>query len=323
MLIAVTGGTGYLGAHIVSALLDAGHRVRLLVEPSFRNDELTALLSDRGEVTWLRGDVRDRATVSELLDGCDALLHAAGIVGTDDSRAQLMWEINAYATESILRTAAERGLDPIVSVSSYASLFPPPGPVIGPDTPPADGRSAYGKTKAYADRVARELQRDGAPVVVTYPSSVVGPALATAPGITEQGWQTIVRYRIAPRVRDAGMQMVDVRDIADVHVALMRPGRGPKRYVCGGVFMTFDEMVSAVEAGAGVRIRRVPLSPAVFRAVGRVSDLLAGLAPLGAGFSYEAAQLITAGIPTDDSVTLSELGITWRSPREAIIASFQ
>ncbi|MGV0794611.1 NAD-dependent epimerase/dehydratase family protein [Mycolicibacterium sp. XJ1819] len=322
MLIAVTGGTGYLGAHTVSALLDAGHSVRLLVEPRERNEALAQLLADRGDVTWVRGDVRDAPTVEALLDGCDAVLHAAGIVGTDDRREKLMWEINAHATEAILRRAVALGLDPVVSVSSYSSLFPPPGPVIGPDTPPVEGRSAYAKTKAYADRVARALQRDGAPVVVIYPSSVVGPALATAPGITEQGWQPIVRYRVAPRVRNAGMQMVDVRDVADVHVALMRPGRGPKRYVCGGMFLSFDEMVSAVEAGAGIGIRRIPLSAPMFRGIGRISDALAGMVPLGAGFSYEAALLITAAIPTDDSQTLADLGVTWRPPREAIIASF-
>ena len=50
---------------------------------------------------------------------------------------------------------------------------------------------------------------------------------------------------------------------------------------------------------------------------------LAGLLPLGGGFSYEAAQLMTATIPTDDSVTLAELAITWRSAREAILDTFR
>lgn len=323
MLIAVTGGTGYVGAHIVSALLNSGHSVRLLVEPQWTNDDLVHLLTDRGPVTWVRGDVRDQTTIEDLLDGCDAVLHAAGVVGTDDRLAQLMWEINAYASESVMRAAAARGLDPIVSVSSYSSLFPPHGPTIGPDTPPVEGRSAYAKTKAYADRVARTLQRDGVPVVVTYPSSVVGPALATAPGITESGWESIVRYRVAPRIKGAGMQMVDVRDIADVHAALMRPDRGPHRYVCGGEFLRFDEMITALETGSGRRIRRIPMPPWAFRGLGRGANLLGGVLPLGSAFSYEAAQLMTAAIPTDDSQTLADLGITWRSARAAIVETFR
>ena len=60
------------------------------------------------------------------------------------------------------------------------------------------------------------------------------------------------------------MMMIDVRDVADVHVALMRPGRGPKRYVCGGTMLSFDEMISALESGTGQHVRRIPMSPGVF-----------------------------------------------------------
>lgn len=322
MHIAVTGGTGYVGAHIVSRLLTAGHSVTLLVEPHWSNDVLPHELASAGSVSVIRGDLRSPGVIDGLLEGCDAVLHGAGVVGTDDRREQLMWEINAHASERVMLRGVAQGLDPIVLLSSYSALFPPPGRVIGPDSPTAQGKSAYARTKSYADRVARRLQRDGAPVVVTYPSSVVGPALYTAPGITEQGWGTIVRFGVAPRVRQAGMMMIDVRDVAEVHTRLMRPGQGPKRYLCGGQLLTFDEMIDAIERGSGRHIRRIPMSASMFRLVGRMSDLAASVVPLGSGFSYEAAQLITAAIPTDDSQTLSDLDLTWRSAFEAIIATF-
>lgn len=322
MHIAVTGGTGYVGAHIVSRLLTAGHSATLLVEPHWSNDVLLHKLASAGSVSVIRGDLRSPGVIDGLLEGCDAVLHGAGVVGTDDRREQLMWEINAHASERVMLRGVAQGLDPIVLLSSYSALFPPPGRVIGPDSPTAQGKSAYARTKSYADRVARRLQRDGAPVVVTYPSSVVGPALYTAPGITEQGWGTIVRCGVAPRVRQAGMMMIDVRDVAEVHTRLMRPGQGPKRYLCGGQLLTFDEMIDAIERGSGRHIRRIPMSASMFRLVGRMSDLAASVVPLGSGFSYEAAQLITAAIPTDDSQTLSDLDLTWRSAFEAIIATF-
>jgi dihydroflavonol-4-reductase len=321
--IAVTGGTGYLGAHIVRALLAANHGVRLQFRANRGHDELLRRLSDLGDVTPVEGDVRSPAAIAELLDDCDALVHGAGVVGTDNRQEKLMWEINAYATESVMRHAHDRGLDPIVSVGSYTALFPPPGRVIGPDTPTVTGRSAYAKTKAYADRVARGMQSEGAPVVVTYPSSVVGPAFFAVPGISEQGWEIMVRYGVAPSVKRAAMQMVDVRDVADVHVALMRPGLGPRRYVCGGELMRFDDIISAIEEGSGRRLRRIPVSAAMFRGMGRMGDLLNRVLPLGSTFSFEAAQLVTAAVPTDDSRTLVDLGITWRSARKAIIETYQ
>ncbi|BBY45588.1 NAD-dependent epimerase/dehydratase family protein [Mycolicibacterium celeriflavum] len=322
MLIAVTGGTGYVGAHCVRALLADGHRVRLLVAPEAQGAPVLQRFAEIGDIETMAGDIRVTATVEALLDGCDAVLHAAGVVGTDKRRSTLMWEVNAYATESVLNRATAGGLDPIVSVSSYSALFPPPNGVIGPDTPTAPGRSPYARTKAYADRVARGLQEQGAPVVVTYPSSVVGPAFHTAAGVTERGWAPLVRAGVAPRLR-GGMQMIDVRDVADVHAALMTPGRGPRRYVCGGTLVAFDDMIAALERGANRRFRRIPLSPSLFRIISRASEALSGVVDLGDGLSYEAALLLIAATPTDDSATIGDLGVTWRSPVEAIVASFE
>lgn len=322
MQIAVTGGTGYVGAHTVKALLEAGHSVRLLVAPGCGDEPVIPRLRELGALEVLDGDIRDTAVVAALLDGCDAVLHAAGVVGTNDRQEKLMWDINAYATEAILTRAAEAGLDPIVSVSSYSALFPPPDGVIGPDSPPVDGRSAYARTKAYGERVARRLQSEGAPVVITYPSSVIGPAFHTAPGVTERGWAAIKQYRMAPSVR-GGMAMVDVRDLGRVHAALMSPGRGPHRYLCGGIMVSFDEMVTAVEEGLGTPVRRIPIAPSVFRGIGRVSDLVSRFVPLNESLSYEAAWLLTSATPTDDSKTLADLGMAWSSPTDAIVDSLR
>lgn len=321
MLISVTGGTGYLGAHTVRALLAAGHQIRLLVGPDAEGAPVLDRLAEAGPVDVVSGDIRDGPTIDALLDGCDAVVHAAGVVGTDNRRRDLMWQINAHATEMLLEQAVARGLDPVVSVSSYSALFPPPNGVIGPDTPTAYGRSDYARTKGYADRVARRLQQQGAPVVITYPSSVVGRAFHTAPGVTERGWAPIVRFGVAPRVR-GGMQMIDIRDVADVHTAIMEPGRGPRRYMCGGTLVPFNDMISALERGMGREIRRIPVSQSTFRGVGRVGDILGGVVPMGDGLTYEAALLLTAATPTDDTATLRDLGITWRSPVDAIISSF-
>lgn len=311
-----------MGAHTVRALLAAGHHVQMLVPPG----EETAGVIDRfravGSVRVLAGDVRSEPDIGRLLTDVDAVLHAAGVVGTDERRVRLMWEINAYATESILRRAADIGLDPVVSVSSYSALFPPENGVISPETPTAKGRSSYAETKGYADWVARELQDAGAPVVVTYPSSVVGAPFGTAVGVTERGWAPIVRHAVAPSVR-GGMQMIDVRDVAEVHERIMRPGRGPRRYVCGGTLLTFDEMIDALEVGLGRRIRRIPVPVKALLAAGRLTDLAGRFVSLSDGLSYEAAMLLTAATPTDDTATLRDLQMTWSPPQAAIVESFR
>ncbi|NDV07023.1 NAD-dependent epimerase/dehydratase family protein [Rhodococcus sp. IEGM 248] len=322
MKIAVTGGTGYVGAHTTLALLAAGHTVRLLMLPAESPDALLAAAgNDAALIEQVVGDIRDTQVVGRLLDGCDALLHAAGVVGTDDRREQLMWEINTQATAAILTRAALLGLDPIIHVASFSALFPSPDAVIGPDSPTASGRSAYGRTKAAADRIARALQDAGAPVVITYPTSVVGPGLGSTRGVTEQGWGAIVSGGVAPRF-DGGMQMIDVRDVAAVHAAAMHPGRGPRRYVCGGELIKFNQLIDVLEHSSGRRLRRISLSGSTFRTLGRIADMIGKFTPLSAGLSYEAAWLLTSATPTDDSRTRDELGLTWRPARAALAATF-
>lgn len=322
MKIAVTGGTGYVGAHTTLALLAAGHSVRLLLPPAESPDAVLAAAGDAAaRIEQVVGDIRDAQVVARLLDGCDALLHAAGVVGTDDRREQLMWEINTQATAAILTRAAFLGLDPIIHVASFSALFPSPDAVIGPDSPTASGRSAYGRTKAAADRIARALQDAGAPVVITYPTSVVGPGLGSTKGVTEQGWGAIVSGGVAPRL-DGGMQMIDVRDVAAVHAAAMHPGRGPRRYVCGGELVEFNQLIDVLEHSSGRRLRRIPLSGSTFRTLGRIADAVGRFTPLSAGLSYEAAWLLTSATPTDDSRTRDELELTWRPARAALAATF-
>lgn len=319
--VAVTGATGYVGAYTTRALLDAGHTVRLLIHPSERHDDaLAAVGVDALEHGIVTGDVRDPVTVATLLDGADALLHAAGVVAVDDRLEQLMWEVNVDATSEILCRAVAAGLDPIVHVASYSALFPSPDPVIGPDSPPAVGRSAYGRTKSTADRIARALQCTGAPVVITYPASIVGPPAGTRTGISASGLVPIVRARVAPSF-PGGMAMIDVRDVAELHAALMRPGLGPRRFVCGGELLGFDEIIDVLASATDRHIRRVRVPPSVIRAAGRASDLIGKVRPLAAGLSYEAAWLLTAATPTDDSAALAVLGRGWRSAREALADS--
>jgi UDP-glucose 4-epimerase len=318
--VAVTGGTGFLGAHTVKALVDDGHEVRLLLHPSDSLDAVAAVGVDTALVEVVPGDVCDPAAVDALLGGSDAVLHAAGVVGVDERQAALMERVNVGGTRVVLGQAVALGLDPIVHVASYIALFPPPSGVITPDSPTAVGRSAYGRTKAAADRIAREHQAAGSPVVITYPSSVAGPPAGSRRGITADGLAPLLRLGVSVTF-DGAMTMVDVRDVAAVHAALMEQGRGPRRYVCGGHMVRFDDALDAVERVTGRRLRRVRVSGRAIRGIGRVSDLLARWLPMTPSFSYEAAWLLTAMCPTDDSRTHSELGVHWRPVEDTLAAS--
>src|SRR5438132_12578727 len=128
----VTGGTGFIGAHTVRALLDAGHEVRLLVrDPVLLETVLQPLGVD--DVDHVVGDALDADTVSRVLVGCDAAVHAAAVVTIDQRRAEQVTASNLVATRCVLDGARRAGLDPIVYVASVTALAPSAG-AIRPDS---------------------------------------------------------------------------------------------------------------------------------------------------------------------------------------------
>ncbi|MGH2947638.1 MAG: NAD-dependent epimerase/dehydratase family protein, partial [Solirubrobacteraceae bacterium] len=174
MRVLVTGGTGFVGSHSVKALVDAGHEVRLLVRSPER---IAPALAPHGidAPDHVVGDVTDPDAVGRALDGCDAVIHAANIYKLDSRAAQEMLHVNPRGTELVLRGAHERGLDPIVHVSTLVALLPARERVLTPDAPLGSPPGAYARSKVEAERIARELQDAGAPVVIVSPGGVLGP----------------------------------------------------------------------------------------------------------------------------------------------------
>src|SRR5262245_2872739 len=109
MLVSVTGGTGFVGAHSVAALRRAGHQVRLLArDKSTVEPALAPLGVGADEVDVVDGDVLDEVAVARLVRGADAVLHAASVYSFDSRRHAEMRATNVAGTERVL-DAARRG----------------------------------------------------------------------------------------------------------------------------------------------------------------------------------------------------------------------
>lgn len=313
MRVLVTGGTGFVGSHTAAALLRAGHEVRLLVRDPAKAERVFASLAvpvpDR-----VRGDVLDRAAVEQSLEGCDAVVHAAAVVANDRRRADEVLRTNPAAARNVLGAAVDAGADPIVHVSSVASLFPPPGPVIDASTPVASPTSAYGRSKAEAERVARALQDQGAPLTIIYPGGVWGP---DDPNLTEQVRAAATLVRSGVPITSGGLTVLDVRDLAEVICRAVEPARGSRRFILGGHFFTTPELADLLEEVGG-RARRLPSPPRALRAMGRVNDALMRVVPVTFSITYEGMVFLTRGIRTDDSATLAALEVTLRPPSETL-----
>jgi UDP-glucose 4-epimerase len=113
-------------------------------------------------------------------------------------------------------------------------------------------------------------------------------------------------------VTDGGMGVVDVRDVAELLAAAVEPGRGPRRYLAGGPFHTWEAWVAALSEAVGREVPAVRMAPEEMIAFGRSLDERREHEAVDVPLSEEAAVIMSAGVPTDDSATLADLGGRWR-----------
>ena len=139
-------------------------------------------------------------------------------------------------------------------VSSVSALLPPAGPVLGPDDEPGHPTGVYARSKADAERTARAMQADGAPVVITYPGAVWGPE-RPHPGDQVQMVVNFLKFGVIP-VTTGGMSVVDARDLGAVHAACFERGKGARRFMAGGEFVGVGRLVEILRTLTGRRLLR-------------------------------------------------------------------
>jgi dihydroflavonol-4-reductase len=315
MKVLVTGGTGLVGSHAVAAIARGGHELRLLVR---RPDQVTVSLAPLGvEVTDIAvGDVLDEDLVSRAIEGCEAVVHAAAVLSMHPRRAEEIRRTNARATELVLGRAVDRGLDPVVHVSTCVALTRYGG--SGPDLPLGDIELPYAQSKIASEKVARRLQDAGAPVVTIYPGAVYGPE---DPYRGEQSerlrWILAGRFPLWPR---GGVHVVDVRDVAAVIAAALSPGRGPRRYIVPGHHMDGDQLYAAVADVTGRRFPHLVVPGRVLDPSTRLIGAVNGWLPERWHYpaDREGVEIVRRDTRFDDSAARTELGIEPIPFRESI-----
>ncbi|MBV9088644.1 MAG: NAD-dependent epimerase/dehydratase family protein [Mycobacteriaceae bacterium] len=316
MRVLVTGGTGFVGGWTAKAMADAGHSIRFLVRnPARLHTGVARLGVDVSD--FVVGDITDRESVSEALRGCDAVVHSAALVATDPRQADEMLTTNMAGARHVLGQAVTLGLDPVVYVSSFTALFRPGLQTLTADLPVVGGTDGYGKSKAQVEVYARGLQDAGAPVSITYPGMVLGPPAGDQFGEAGEGVQAALRLRAIPG-RGAAWLVVDVRDVAALHAALLRPGQGPRRYTAGGHRVPVSELAALLGDVAGIRMVAVPVPDTVIRAAGELLDRAGRFLPFDTPFTAAGMQYYTQMPTSDDSPSERELGVVYRDPRTTL-----
>jgi dihydroflavonol-4-reductase len=311
--VLVTGGTGFTGSHTVRALVAAGHDVRLLVRDPAK---VRRVFEPHGFVPAdiVVGDMTDTGPVDEALAGCDGVVHTAALVDLRRAAARLVEESNARGGELVIGGAARRGLSSIVHVSSLGVFFVPGGPPLSPELPIASGTTAYGRSKAQAEVYVRRLQEQGAPISISYPAGIFGP---DDPGMSA-AISGVASWTQVALITSSGLQMVDVRDLATLHVKLLELPPGAHRYAAAAEMLSWAEVHSLVENLTGTRVRRIRVPGRVLRAAGSVGDVVKRIHDFDFPLTRDTMEFTTQWPGADTERTTRELRVSFRDVADTV-----
>jgi dihydroflavonol-4-reductase len=249
----VTGGTGFVGGHVVRALLARGSDVRCLVRDAARPGALAGL-----DVERVVADLRDRSAVARAARGCETIYHCAADYRLWVPDPQAMHDSNVLGTRHVFEAAADAGVRRVVYTSSVGALGHRADGGPADETTPVHFAAMIGpykRTKFLAEREAEAAVARGLDVVIVNPSTPVGErdVKPTATG------QMIVDF-LAGRMRAyvaTGLNLVDVRDVAAGHLLAAERGRTGERYILGCRNMTLRAIFEALAAITGATAPRL------------------------------------------------------------------
>jgi dihydroflavonol-4-reductase len=243
----------------------------------------------------------------------DAVINAANVFSLNAAREEVMWRVNTGGTRTLLTIAAERGLDPIVHVSSVAALLP--ATRFAPDMDPGRPVGPYCRSKAEAERIALGLRDDGAPVVLTNPAAVYGPH---DPHLGDSA--TVVRNVLVgrlPATPAGGFGVVDVRDVAVAHARILERDRHPRRHLMLGTWLTSAAYRDLLRRVTGRRLPALPLGGRAVRVASRVGA--ASQRHLGVDLGLSLDTLDVLGQPRwEGAGAFDVLGVEWRTPETSL-----
>lgn len=312
--ILVTGGTGFLGTHIVRQLIDAGETNLRVMASS-----VPEWMTDAG-VEPVIGSVTKRDDVAAAVSNTSAIFHLAGKVSRDNEDAALMNKVHVEGTRILCEAAKEVGVKTIVLASSSGTIAVSEDEQIFDETfpQPVDvfSRWAYYASKYYQERASLEnFDGDGRKLVILNPSLLLGPddeRLSSTKPVLD------FLARKIPYTPSGGLSFIDARDAAAAFISALEKGRHQEKYLLGAANMTFPQFFGRLERLSGISapMFKVPkklamagstMIESVFKNWGKASPVAAKEVEQAEYFWY-----------FDSSKAEEELGFAPRDPQETL-----
>ncbi len=309
----ITGGSGFIGRHLVSALRAKGEFVRIL--------DKAAPAGVLEGVEYLQGSVLDHDTVLHALDGMDHVYHLAAIAHLWTPQLDGFDRVNREGTEVMLSAAACKPVERIVHCASAVTLISPQtaGEMIDETAMPslADMAGPYARSKYLAEQAALSAGRAGQPVVVVNPTLPIGPGDdSLTPPMAMLALYLTDRM---PGALNFILNLADVRDVADGMIRAARYGRAGERYILGGENLSMKQLARMLVDLTGEKAIKFWVPGQLAYAAAVVSEWLAThITRKEPAATTEGVRLALRSAYLDSSKARHDLGYAPRSLHEAL-----
>jgi dihydroflavonol-4-reductase len=302
----VTGGAGFIGSHLVELLAARGERVRVVERETAGIDHLPS------GVEVIRADIRDREAVRRAMAGAGVVYHLAANPNLWTRDRRDFDAVNHRGAVHVLEAALEAGASRVVHCSTESILTRARGG-DGPideevEVGEADAVGPYCLSKLRAEEAARQLARDGHPVLVANPTMPVGPGDRGLSPPT----RLILDFALGrlPARMDCTLNLVDVRDVALGLAAVAERGTPGRRHLLSGENLTLLGLLRALSVRTGVPVPRWSVPYMVGLAVAHVSEIVAdGLTGRAPKATVTGVRLARRIMHFDPSRTRAALGL--------------
>ena len=249
LMILVTGGTGFLGAHLLFHLSHREEKIRAVKRHSSSLETAKKIFSFYAEeigpfwnkIEWVDADVLDIVSLEEVMEGVDTLYHTAAVVSYDPSEREMMMETNIQGTANVMDTARIAGIKKVCHVSSIAALGRAGNNgITDEETPWTDKKdiSAYSLSKFEAEREVWRAMAEGLNAVIVNPSVILGP------GDWNKGTCKLFKMvHDGLKVYTTGVNgYVDVNDVAKAMILLTESEISGERFVLNSENISYKEL---------------------------------------------------------------------------------
>jgi nucleoside-diphosphate-sugar epimerase len=269
--VLVSGGSGFLGGWCVIELLRRGYRVRTTVRNLGKEQELRARVAtqvDPGDrLSVHAADLLGDEGWAEAVAGCDYVLHTASPFPPEQPQDPDELIVPAReGTLRLLRAALDAGAGRVVITSSVAAVRggvdSSPAPLTEANWTDGDNPALepYTRSKALAERAAWDLvgeRGEVAKLAAVNPGAILGPVLGEERSFSLQMVERLLQG--APGIPRIGFSVVDVRDVADLHIrAMTAPAAGGERYIAVAEFQWMSDVAATLRECLGPDAAKVP-----------------------------------------------------------------